>query len=174
MIKIPAKFPYLLFPVFLLAIGCGEAGTYELTWTLGKLDAKAAPCQVKSVATCSRAGLDSLKVVVLRGGSAEETALHPCYSAGEGALGRGPDLAEGQVTLRVTGLSPGGQLLTGPVDVTATIPAEGLVKASLNLPRPAQCADGVDNDGDGLVDVKDPDCKGANTGNESTSPKDDC
>ena len=164
-----------ILPVLcLLAVGCGEAGTYELTWTIGKLDAKAAPCKVVSVAVCSRAGLDSLEVQVLRGGAQEEMALHPCYSAGEGALGRGPDLNEGDVILRVTGLSPGGQQLTVPLDVPATIPMEGLVKVQLSLPRPPQCGDGVDNDGDGLVDEKDPECKGKLTGNESTTPKDEC
>lgn len=164
-----------IWPVLcLLTIGCGEAGTYELSWTLGKLDTKATPCQVTSVAVCSRAGLDSLKVTVLRGGSVEESALHPCYSPGEGALGRGPDLSEGTVTLRVTGLSPGGQALTTPVDLPATIPGEGLVKVQLSLPRPPHCGDGVDNDGDGLVDEKDPECKGANTGTEATTPKDEC
>jgi len=158
----------------LLAMGCGEAGTYELSWTIGKLDTKAAPCAVSSVAVCSRAGLDSLRVAVVRGGSVEETALHPCYSQGEGGQGRGPDLEEGAVVLRVTGLSPGGQTLSGPVEVSADIPLEGVVKVKLTLARPPQCGDGVDNDGDGAVDAKDTDCGGKNTGNESATPKDEC
>jgi hypothetical protein len=169
-----SKTPRILPLLCLLAMGCGEAGSYELSWTLGKLDKTATPCVVSSVAVCSRAGLDSLKVAVVRGGSVEETALHPCYSQGEGALGHGPDLEDGAVTLRVTGLSPGGQTLSGPVEVQADIPLEGLVKVKLNLPRPAQCNDGVDNDGDGAVDEKDPDCGGKNTGTESAAPKDEC
>ncbi len=163
-----------VFAFALIAGGCGEAGSYELSWTISKLDGKAAPCTVSSVHTCSKAGLDSLQVVVLRTGDAEETALHPCYTPGDGALGRGPDLTDGPVTLRVTGLSPGGQQLTSPVEVSADIPLEGLVKVKINLPRPPRCADGVDNDGDGLVDLKDPECKGADKGNESASPKDEC
>ena len=158
----------------LLGIGCGEAGTYELSWTIAKLDKTAAPCVVSTVAVCSRAGLDSLEVEVLRDGSVEESALHPCYSQGEGAVGRGPDLGDGAVTLRVSGLSPGGQTLSGPMDVQADIPTEGVIQVKLTLPRPAQCNDGVDNDGDGAVDEKDPDCGGKNTGNESTMPKDEC
>ena len=80
----------------------------------------------------------------------------------EGAAntGRGPGLAVGPLTLQVSGLSPGGQAITGPVDVPVEIPTEGVVAASVDLPTPLQCHDGMDNDGDGVVDLRDPGCSG--------------
>ena len=154
--------------VLMLLGGCGEAGSYELSWAVGC--AKGQQCQTcvaKSALECSRAGLDSIVVRVLRGSSEEANSSFPCFSTDDGAVGRGPGLDAGEVTLEVTGLSPGGQELTGPVSVSVEIGDSGLAPGCVSLPAPPACNDGVDNDGDGLVDMHDADCKDAKDTDEA-------
>ena len=146
----------------LLVAGCGEAGSYELSWVIAcdSSEAKACTaCAMDSAMGCSKVGLDSIMVRVLRGTAEEAVSTFPCFSSQDGALGRGPGLEPGDVTLEVSGLSPGGQQLTGPVTTRVNIPDTGLRKGCVALLAPVACADGVDNDGDGLVDGLDPQCK---------------
>jgi hypothetical protein len=139
----------------LLCAACGSNGSYELHWTLG-----CPSCQIASAHDCSRVGLDTV-LVVAKQGSDETRAVFPCYSTTGGPKGKGPGLADGLTTLLVSGLTAGGQTTSGPVSVEVTIPAEGFVSAEANLPVPPACNDGVDNDGDGLVDLQDSGCKDA-------------
>jgi hypothetical protein len=97
----------------------------------------------------------------------EAVSAFPCFSRQDGPSGRGPGLDPGQVTLEVTGLSSGGLVLTGPVSTTVTIADTGLVPGCVKLPAPAACGDGVDNDGDGLVDAHDPQCQDQKDTDES-------
>ncbi len=144
----------------LLAAGCGEAGSYELSWNIGCDTKKAcAACAMDNAMGCSSVGLDSVVVRVFRGGVEEAASAFPCFSSQDGALGRGPGLDPGKVTLEVYGLSPGGQQLSGPATAEVTIPETGLAAGCVKLATPVACADGVDNDGDGLVDLHDPQCK---------------
>lgn len=147
----------LLLPLTVAA--CGESGSYELHWTIGCTQTPLSGCALKSVKQCSSVGLDAMVVQALRNGVEEDRAIFPCYSLGEGALGRGPGLDPGEITLKLSGQSPGGQTLSGPVSTTVTIAEIGLTEAWLNLPTPPACNDGVDNDGDGQVDLGDSDCK---------------
>jgi len=144
--------------VLAIMVGCGQAGSYQLTWKWKNLRPGGADCAIRSVKACSSMGVDALVVRVLRGGDLEARVIHACYDPTAGASGLGPDLAGGQVELEVRAQSPAAKTLAGPVKVSALIPASGLVRVSVTLPRPNPCADGVDNDGDGLVDRMDPPC----------------
>jgi hypothetical protein len=83
----------------------------------------------------------------------------------------------GDYILQVTPLNPRGERLTdprtgvavAPVEVPVTVPSEGTTATDpvTLTPNPA-CADGVDNDGDGLIDLADPDC--GNALGESEAP----
>ena len=159
-LTLPAMFKYTLALCGLLFVtGCGEAGSYELSWNIGCDKATACnACSMQNALDCSKVGLDSILVQVQRGGLEETSSTFPCYSVQDGALGRGPGLDTGKVTLEVTGLSPGDLELTDSVTIDVTIPETGLVSGCVKLPAPVACADGVDNDGDGLVDGHDPDC----------------
>jgi len=55
--------------------------------------------------------------------------------------------------------------------VPVTVPSEGTTATDpvTLAPNPA-CADGVDNDGDGLVDLADPDCADALGESEAPPP----
>ena len=151
---------YAALAGLLLIAGCGEAGSYELSWNIGCDKTKACTtCTLDNAMGCSKVGLDSMEVRVFRGAVEEEGSIFPCFSQQDGALGRGPGLDPGKVRLEVSGVSPGGQQLTEPVSTEVTIPDTGMAAACVKVPLPTACADGVDNDGDGLVDGDDPGCK---------------
>jgi hypothetical protein len=86
-------------------------------------------------------------------------SLFACYAAGNGAVGQGSSLPPGETSLEVYGLSPDGERIAGPVSVQAAIPAAGFVRVDVDLAPPPACRDGIDNDGDGQVDLFDPECK---------------
>src|ERR1700750_2794599 len=52
---------------------------------------------------------------------------------------------------------------TEPATGTTTTPSSPSAASTGNAP---QCADGVDNDGDGLIDMEDPDCSSPNDDSE--------
>jgi hypothetical protein len=156
-----------LSPVLLLSLclppllcACGEGGSYELHWTIGCSDPTQPSCEVRSAKDCSSVGLDSLEVVASR--QAETTrSLFSCCSFLNGPVGRGPELEPGPYVLTIYGLSPGGQALVGPITVDVSVAETGTQRVEVDLPRPPACGDGVDNDGDGLVDLQDSECKGS-------------
>ena len=158
----------LCMTLSLLALsGCGDSGTYELSWTIdcpGGGD-----CPPRTVKECTRYGIDSIEVLASAGGAGEPTrTLLACFSPGEGPIGRGPGLSPGPTSLSVYGLSPSGIRITPAVKASAEIPDTGVVQVSVDLPRPIQCGDGVDNDADGLVDLLDPECADLKDDDESS------
>lgn len=149
----------LLVPLawLLFLSACGPQGSYELRWSIACTTGQPAPCPVRTAKDCADAGFDAVEVVASREGE-RSRALFPCFGP-LGPVGHGPGLAAGLTTLEVSALSPGGQLLSGPVAVSAAIPQSGFVTVEVTLPRPPACSDGVDNDADGLVDLLDPTCQ---------------
>lgn len=142
------------------ALGCGATKTYQLDWTLDGV-------QVSGRFDCSKSGIDAIEVIARADGDAVRSVF-ACYSEIDGPRASGPDLASGPTALSVSTLSAAGQHLSGPVVVDAQIPDEGLVNVSVDLLRPPQCADGVDNDGDGAVDLLDTNCIDVTDGDESS------
>lgn len=149
-----------LLAALVLAAGCGVSRSYEVHLAVGCTPASADRCRVKSVRTCSAAGIDAVEIAAIQDG-ARTIDRFPCFVPGEGAVARGPDLDPGPVTLEVAPLGPSGLRLGKPVTARAAIPDEGFVRVYVSLPRPPACADGVDNDRDGRVDLADPGCSGA-------------
>jgi hypothetical protein len=147
-----------LAAALLLLGACGDAGSYELRWSIGCDEPGDPSCEPRSIMGCSRVGLDSVRATTLTGTGEATSVIFPCYSPDEGPVGRGPGLDPGIVRLEVTGLSPAGLALTPVVRKNITIPETGLVRTQVNLETPPQCGDGVDNDWDGLVDLLDPGC----------------
>ncbi len=148
----------LLLAAALLLGACGEAGSYELHWSLGCPGTDPSACALRTVQECSQVGVDSMVVYALRGDQQEARSIFPCFTEGEGGVGRGPGLDPGTLTLRVSALSPGGQTLSGPVEAQVAVAESGLVEVWVDVPPPPACNDGVDNDGDGHVDLNDPAC----------------
>ncbi len=145
-------------PLVALLAACGGSGSYELTWTLGCDRLGEPACVITRVRQCSAVGVDTVAVAARLEGASDETGMSFACFSGDGPVGRGPGLAGGKTELEVTGLSAGGQTVSGPVTVTVTIPDDGQVPVRVDLPLPVACRDGADNDGDGLVDQLDPGC----------------
>src|SRR6201996_3532442 len=61
-----------------------------------------------------------------------------------------------------------------PPSTTSTTPSTTTTPPATTTPTVPQCSDGIDNDGDGLIDMEDPDCSSPNDNTEgpevSTSP----
>jgi len=144
-----------------LAGGCGPSGSYRLSWTIGCARVSGVDCEVDDAKDCARAGFDAIEVRTRPAGGAESSrVLYPCFDRRRGPIAEGPDLDAGATLLFVTALDARGQGLSGPLELPAAIPEEGLVNVEVDLPLAPACADGVDNDGDGAVDLFDPQCEG--------------
>jgi hypothetical protein len=136
---------------------CGSKGSYELHWSVSCAKDASKVCAVTSAKDCADAGMDAVAVVAVRG-DGRTRSLFPCFGP-LGALGHGPGLDQGPVDLEITALSPGSETLAGPIGTQAAIPSTGVVPVEVTLPRPPACGDGVDNNGNGLVDMMDPVCQ---------------
>jgi hypothetical protein len=88
-------------------------------------------------------------------------------------------IGAGDYVLQVTPLNVHGDRLTdptsgvaiAPVEVTVTVPSDGTVDLPpVTLTPNPECSDGVDNDGDGLIDLADPDCTSALGQSEAPPP----
>jgi hypothetical protein len=149
--------------------GCGPKGSYTLSWFIaGETSSDAYGC--------ASHGVDGIQVQVLHAstGDPADLATFPCAPHfGEHTL------AAGDYRLEVTPLNSRGERLTdprtgvaiAPVEVPVTVPSDGTIDippVTLS-PNPA-CSDGVDNDGDGLIDLADPDCGNALGETEATAP----
>ena len=150
-----SRLPLPVLPLSLvsavLLFACGEEGSYELSWTIGGQ-------AVESVRDCSARGLDSVEVEARRGTGGSRTSVFACYSPDRGAVGAGPGLEPGPISLTVYGLTASALRITDPVTTTVDIPESGLSPVVVDIPEPPQCRDGVDNDRDGLVDLLDTGC----------------
>ena len=136
---------------------CGPSRSYELKWTLG-CDSELGPCEVQTARDCSSAGVDAVEVVAIRGGSSWRSVF-ACFSAQDGALGRGQDLSPDDYGLEVYTLSASGhRLISEPALASVTVPEEGFQPVDVDLAVRPQCSDGVDNDRDVRVDLFDPGC----------------
>gem|GEM_PF-3331366 len=155
---------FLIIGVF-LATGCGPSRSYELHWKIG-CAGTSGYCNVESAKDCSALGFDTV-VVEVSSSSPSIRSQFSCYSPVSGPVGFGPDLPAGPITLSVSAQSAGGQLLSGPITVNGQVPSDGYGRINVELPRAKACSDGVDNDGDGAVDLNDAQCTEADDDNES-------
>lgn len=149
----------------LVATGCGPSRSYELHWRIG-CPGSAGFCTVESARDCAAVGIDTIVVDVSSSTPATRSQFS-CYSPVSGPVGFGPDLPAGFITLSVSAQSAGGQLLSGPITVNGQVPSEGFSQINIEIPRAKSCNDGVDNDGDGAVDLNDTHCADAADDDES-------
>lgn len=148
---------------FLLAcplLGCGDDPTYSLTWRF----ANEAPAPF-SARSCGLAGVESFDGIESRAdGSDRRTFKAVC---GAGRVER--SIPAGEWTVQLQGLDPSGRVPASgaPADMflvgkTAPFVVEfGQPKPLVEVvikPRKT-CADGIDNNGNGLVDGDDPPCQ---------------
>jgi hypothetical protein len=167
------RFAGLALAVALLTAACGTDGGYTVSWQFfASADATAeGDLTVEPSAACGPHGIDAILVTAVNADGAGHQTTGLCTA---GTLIDG--LATGQWQFRFQQIDFRGELIPPPDGLSdpersATI-AEG-APAMLDpivtfAPRRA-CADGMDNDRDGRVDLDDPDCGGDPAG-DSEAP----
>jgi len=154
----------------LAVAGCADHGSYTVIWAFPDFDA------AHVAAGCGMHGVDSIHVTGRSDSGDGETATALCTS---GQLSH--SVSVGNWTLFVHQVDVRGREVD-PADANgAPAPAMATVAVGKDadfpadpspvvlMPRPA-CNDGIDNDGDGRVDLDDPDCADANGTSESPPP----
>jgi hypothetical protein len=182
-----------------LGLGCAEPPSYELRWRFVDADMISADPSIvgnfndapalTSIKQCTEIGVSSVRVTTRRSDSSvADRSVYPCFPSvfGFGEAMAGPSLEPGKYTLSIEGLrrsgdpwacveTPGAEDL--PVKPTciarseqAVIVVEGETEVvEVVLRSPPECDDGIDNDGDGFIDGKDPACIRDPNGPESAS-----
>jgi hypothetical protein len=153
----------LLSLVAALCGGCGSDGNYQVTWNFFASPGAIAANDLTEDASsaCGAHGVDAIRVSAVNpdGDRHETTGL--CT---QGQLAAGIGLGEWQFTFYQ--LDGKGDVIPPPEGVSdpqSSAKVESKATADLApvtfVPRPA-CADEVDNDHDGRVDLDDPGCAG--------------
>ena len=153
----------------LAVAGCADHGDYTVTWTFAGGGADADP-----PVGCGMHGVDSIHVTGRSDAGDGDSVTALCT---DGQLSH--SVAVGTWTLFVQQVdvrgrevdptdpqgqpAPPMQMVVVNKDVTSDAVAVELT------PRPA-CGDGIDNDGDGRVDLDDPDCGGDSNGAAESPP----
>ncbi len=145
--------------------GCDDSGKYRVTWSFSDLDG-----EIDSAADCSRRGVERV-VVTLENpttGAVVKTNVLPCRNGDSGKL----SVKRGTYRVRVQAYGGSDQPFLDPVtgeeslveiaEGELRVTDSGVAEASVVLTPNPRCADGVDNDGDGLVDAADPGCRDKN------------
>jgi hypothetical protein len=139
------------------AAGCSTEGDYRVTWSF-------ADGEISSAGDCSRRGV--VEVVVRLTSLADGTVHRAAYPCSQGGTGL-QHLPRGTYRLEVQAYGPTRLPFTDPATGKVAL-REGVAEVEVTdgdptawavtfTPNP-RCADGVDNDGDGLVDAADPGC----------------
>jgi hypothetical protein len=149
--------------------GCSPKGSYTLSWFItGEASSDALGC--------SSHGVDGIQVLALKAGNREpaDLVVFPCAPHyGERKL------TAGDYFLQVTPVNGRGARMTDPetgaaipaVEIAVKVPSDGTTYTdTVEITSNPACSDGVDNDGDGLVDLGDPDCDGPLGESEEPAP----
>lgn len=148
---------------FLLAgplVGCGEDPTYTLTWRF----ANEAPAPF-SARSCGQAGVESFEGVESRVDGSERRAFKAV--CGTGSLER--SVPQGEWTVKLQGIDPSGRVPTSGAPTEMVLVGQtGPFVVDFGQPKPLvevvvtprkTCADGIDNNANGLVDGDDSVCQ---------------
>ena len=131
--------------------GCQDQGSYTVSWRFVGEDANTG---------CGQHGVDSIRILGTDTGGDTDNFAVLCtdYTATHSVTVGSWTFAIRQVDVRGQGIDP-----VDPPTATGDVVKDRnvvLTPDTVELtPRPA-CGDGVDNDGDGRVDMDDPDCMG--------------
>lgn len=175
--------------VLAFAGGCDEPPSYQLRWRLGDAAALADPklaAPLTSVKQCAEVGMARIRVTTRRAddGRVVDRRSYPCFPS---AFERGEavevrSLPDGEYVIEVERVRRTGKpwmceegqqcsTFVGDRGNRVTVREGSVPELEVVLLQPPQCDDGIDNDGDGRVDGKDPACIFDPTGLESDETK---
>jgi len=161
-----------------LATACAEDPSFVLRWQVGRTEAEAER-PLRSVRQCSELGFSFVRVVTLTDDGTEvDRREFPCFpdefEQADGAA-PGPELGAGDYYVTVLGLTRRGLTRPDPNPEDPDDPEPVLARAGqkvvvrekgagtlvdgFHLIGADECADGIDNDRDGSVDLADPPCR---------------
>jgi len=170
----------LLLPVAALALAtaCAEDPSFVLRWQVGRSEAEA-DRPLRTVRQCSDLGIARVRIVTRDyDGNEVDRREFPCFpdefKQADGAA-PGPELGAGDYFVTVLGLTRRGLTRPDPnpedpddpdpvlaragLKVTVRSKGEGALVDGFRLIGADECADGIDNDRDGSVDLADPPCR---------------
>jgi hypothetical protein len=141
--------------------GCKQDGSYRVSWSF-VADASSGEPQSAAFG-CGQHGVDAILVSAIDTNADGDQVLAICT---QGQVARGVPV--GTWAFQVQALDAQGGLMSSVVP-TLSIADQVIVDAEttdvlVTLTAPPACSDGIDNDGDGRVDLDDPDCAGDPTG----------
>lgn len=146
--------------------GCSHDGDAEVAWQFMN-----ASGEVETAADgCGRYRVDSILVT---GSSDSGEGMNAIGLCTPGSLRRA--VAVGTWTFSIHMLDVRGKTIN-PLDrpdgttYPMSVSEGGLTSFPSLAITPAQCMDGIDNDGDGRIDLADPDCAGDPSGTEGAAP----
>jgi hypothetical protein len=150
--------------------GCTPTGTYQVSWNFfARADGTGGPESAGD--GCGLHGVDAILVTGTSGGNGSSkiglcTSRPPSGTPNLGDVIPGwlsGSVATGDWSFTITPLDVHGTQLTGGAPTASLTVSDGMTTAFPTVtltPRP-ECSDGIDNDGDGLVDGDDPGCANA-------------
>jgi hypothetical protein len=143
--------------------GCADHGSYTLSWQFAGGEPPSSGC--------GKHGVDSIHVTGTSTGGDSETATALCAT---GELSHSIPVgtwtfAVSQIDVRGVPIDPAdAQAQPSPAPASAVVDKDADVRAQPDpvdlTPRPT-CRDGIDNNGDGRVDLDDPECNGDENAN---------
>ena len=154
--------------VLLATAGCSQSGPYRLSWVF-VVDPSTGATE-SSAGACGNHGVDSILATGTDGGGDGQQVIALCVPGSFTG-----SATPGDWTFTFEMLDAGGQPVrpvNPPVGAPGAMPPQPTVSAgpatiaadgptaefAVQLTPPPECNDGIDNDGDGRVDLADPDC----------------
>jgi hypothetical protein len=143
--------------------GCKQDGSYRVSWSFMPATSTGEPENAAS--GCGQHGVDGILVTAVDTGADSDQVLAICTS---GQVTRGVPV--GTWAFQVQALDAEGAVMPSVVPTVAVLDPHPVVDGQTTdvppviLTYPTACSDGIDNDGDGRVDLDDPGCAGDSTG----------
>jgi hypothetical protein len=135
--------------------GCKQDGSYRVSWSF---TAEASSSEPENAASgCGRHGVDGILVTAVDTNADSDQVLAICTL---GQVMR--DVPVGTWAFQVQAVDAQGALMSAVVAVQVLdqpiVDGQTTDVPPVTLTYPPACNDGIDNDGDGRVDLDDPDC----------------
>lgn len=144
--------------------GCRQDGSYRVTWDF-QADTTPGAMEQSAAAGCGQHGVDAIFVTASDTTGDGDQVLAIC------TLGQATrPVPAGTWNIHVQGVDAQRNLMPSVVptaSIHAVVVSDGVVSSLpplVTLTFPPACSDGIDNDGDGRVDLDDPGCAGDPSG----------
>lgn len=135
--------------------GCKQDGSYRVSWSFMPVTSTGEPEDAAS--GCGQHGVDGILVTAVDTGADSDQVLAICTL---GQVTRGVPVGTWAFQFQVVDARGAVMAAVAPMQVLDQTVVDGQTTdvPPVALSYPTACNDGIDNDGDGRVDLDDPDC----------------